>query len=717
MLFSISSVLSYPVQIDGIVSGSAGAGIPDVKVIIYTSPNSPFAYKTEIVTLADGTFRHEIDVPDDVERGELLVSLADCTFGQIKRLVFNRNKTSHVVKLRPCRDNNVDHCKVKIRAQRLDDGSITLIAQTSGHGTYKYEWSNGSTTQEIVVSELTEYCVVVSDSSGCTARDCTDLSEQDCEVAIQVSRVDASVLQGTVVLHARTTGRPPFTYLWSTGDTTKSIRISEPGRYCVTISDALGCTAESCVDIDPFDHCKTEIQILTDQVANDADSVTLVARTLGRAPFTYRWSTGDTTPTIKVISGGEYCVKVIDAAECSSHDCIDLDRKACDIKIKVKRPHPHADTAAYMLTTRSKGRHPFSYEWSTGDTSSSISVREFGEYCVTLTDAVGCQSRDCVVIGLRDDCKTEIQLVPRHSNDSAAGLALLARTKGRPPFAYSWSTGDTTPIIFPDSLGEYCVEVTDASGCISRDCIDLNQMMDTCRVKIVGNPHGILVAVTPGTPVISYLWNTGATTKSIRVDSSGEYCVTITTLFGCQSTACYTVGEQFDSACTVKIFRRRISVEKIQLFAIARGLGDFEFSWSTGEEGNSIIVDSSGEYCVKARSARCETTDCIKVELDKNTINADGISVVSQGLALGTSRLWPNPFSQGFSISLDADRSESSLVEVLNLSGQVIFRRPWKLYKGQNQLEIRGDNMTPGVYLLRLGTQAQVQTFKIVKKE
>ncbi len=418
-----------------------------------------------------------------------------------------------------------------------------------------------------------------------------------------------------------------------------------------------------------------------------------------------------------MISGGEYCVKVIDAAECSSHDCIDLDRKACDIKIKVKRPHPHADTAAYILTTRSKGRHPFSYEWSTGDTSSSISVREFGEYCVTLTDAVGCQSRDCVVIGLRDDCKTEIQLVPRHSNDSAAGLALLARTKGRPPFAYSWSTGDTTPIIFPDSLGEYCVEVTDASGCISRDCIDLNQMMDTCRVKIVGNPHGILVAVTPGTPVISYLWNTGATTKSIRVDSSGEYCVTITTLFGCQSTACYTVGEQFDSACTVKIFRRRISVEKIQLFAIARGLGDFEFSWSTGEEGNSIIVDSSGEYCVKASSARCETTDCIKVELDKNTINADGISVVSQGLALGTSRLWPNPFSQGFSISLDADRSESSLVEVLNLSGQVIFRRPWKLYKGQNQLEIQGDNMTPGVYLLRLGTQAQVQTFKIVKKE
>ena len=38
---------------------------------------------------------------------------------------------------------------------------------------------------------------------------------------------------------------------------------------------------------------------------------------------------------------------------------------------------------------------PFSFEWSTGDTSQFIYVSQTGTYCVTVTNLSGCTATDC----------------------------------------------------------------------------------------------------------------------------------------------------------------------------------------------------------------------------------------------------------------------------------------------------------------------------------
>ncbi|MEZ4949944.1 MAG: hypothetical protein R2784_11235 [Saprospiraceae bacterium] len=49
------------------------------------------------------------------------------------------------------------------------------------------------------------------------------------------------------LLEALPFGEAPFTYNWSIGETTSSVQVTSPGTYCVTVTDATGCAASSCV--------------------------------------------------------------------------------------------------------------------------------------------------------------------------------------------------------------------------------------------------------------------------------------------------------------------------------------------------------------------------------------------------------------------------------------------------------------------------------------
>ncbi len=862
MLLSCLVGYAYQVTISGFVAGHGGDGVANAAVLIYSSPNDGFRFEETVTTNERGHFEIVVDVPNDILRGVLFVSIKDCPSTQIKRVTFDPSHTRHQVRLQSCRDSRPD-CKVEIVARLLDDQQVLLKAVVRGTKPFTYEWSSGESTPEIIVSERKEYCIVITDSTGCNARDCIDLTASNCAVEIHAdranadavsgtillqarvkgrapfsyewstgdttknikieqpgeycvkvtdalgceardcikvdstdlcrteihvlrtdlagnglvtliarsigrppfsyrwstgdttqrieaepqgeycvtvvdasgcvsrdclnfdrdgcaveihaSRGDASTVDGFLVLHARAKGRAPFSYRWSTGDTTKNIKVMDPGEYCVTIVDATGCEARDCISLDPHRDCKTEIQVAQTDVANDG-LVLLIARTIGREPYTYRWSTGDTTQSIRVEPKGKYCVKVVDSAQCHSGDCIDFDQRDCGVQIHARRSHPQTDTGSIALHARAKGRAPFKYRWSTGDTTNTIMVREMGEYCVTIVDAAGCEARDCIDLQIRDECATQIQIA-RQSNDPAAGLVLVARTKGHGPFSYRWSTGDTTQTIVPTDTADYCVEVVDATGCVSSDCIDLARLNDSCAVEIRSSSTGVLVAVTRGMPHVKYLWSTGETTKQIRVTKPGEYCVTITTVFGCEAMACIQVGER-DSLCRVSIHRRRADNQKVQLVARVEGLGDYEFLWSTGDTTKSIVVDTSGKYCVTAFSAHCKTEDCIRVNIGSNGLAiGDAVGQNNKVIFGPATKVFPNPFQHQVNLSVDINSAGAGQIVVLRVDGKMLVRKPVVWTKGSNIVSLDLHYLDAGLYFVRLQSTTETLTKRIMKSE
>ncbi|MES2775048.1 MAG: FG-GAP-like repeat-containing protein, partial [Bacteroidota bacterium] len=115
--------------------------------------------------------------------------------------------------------------------------SVTL---TSGAGT-GWLWSNGATTQSIVVSQSGIYSVQVSNASGC-------FSAASAGTSVTVNALPATP---TITAGGATTfcngGNVTLTssagtgYLWSNGGTTQTIIVSEAGSYSVQVRNASGC--------------------------------------------------------------------------------------------------------------------------------------------------------------------------------------------------------------------------------------------------------------------------------------------------------------------------------------------------------------------------------------------------------------------------------------------------------------------------------------------
>ena len=149
-----------------------------------------------------------------------------------------------------------------------------------------------------------------------------------------------------------------------------------------------------------------------------------------------------------------------------------IDAFGADCRTKIA---PRRADGGILLKAHTRGKAPFTYEWSNGAKTQSIKVKEPGKYCVKVEDAEGCVSDACFVVrkpGDGDDVKCRTRIMPRRTD---AGLKLIARTRGKAPFTYHWSTGDTTQSIVVKEPGKYCVKVEDAEGCISKTCFDLRK--------------------------------------------------------------------------------------------------------------------------------------------------------------------------------------------------------------------------------------------------
>jgi hypothetical protein len=111
-------------------------------------------------------------------------------------------------------------------------------------------------------------------------------------------------------------GNPGASYLWSTGDTTQSIVVSQSSVYTVIVSNTFGSLSDTvAVTVAPL------------PVVNLGSDTTIVIGTqlvlnAGNAGSQYLWNTGATTQAISVAGSSNYHVKVTSSAGCSASDTI-----------------------------------------------------------------------------------------------------------------------------------------------------------------------------------------------------------------------------------------------------------------------------------------------------------------------------------------------------------------------------------------------------------
>ncbi|HZG00397.1 MAG TPA: fibronectin type III domain-containing protein, partial [Chitinophagales bacterium] len=273
-------------------------------------------------------------------------------------------------------------------------GGLVDLTVSGGLAPYSFIWSNGATTEDLLDASPGDYTVTVSTIDGCEAIGSAEILPPGLitppTVVVTYSPVIACVnlpatLEVTEIYQS---------YEWSTGETTASIQTFNAGYHFVTVTDASGCTAVTEAIIISY-LPPLPVNIIAPVPGCGATSVTLSTDMTAQS---YVWSTGETTPTITVTANGTYGVTIVDLAGCELWDEVIVTFiPPVSVWINPINPGCGATNGAINLTV-SGGTAPFSFIWSTGETSEDLSGVPSGTYNVTVTDANGCTAFESVVL-------------------------------------------------------------------------------------------------------------------------------------------------------------------------------------------------------------------------------------------------------------------------------------------------------------------------------
>lgn len=178
-------------------------------------------------------------------------------------------------------------------------------------------------------------CVTVDDGNGCTDTSCQTITvtgANNCTASITTS-ID-SVNQTTILSAVSGGGVAPLTYSWATGETTQNITVTQSGTYCVTITDANGCSATSCetVTIGGGNGCQAAFYSYIDSTCmlplDCYQFVDQSTSSTGGGVVAWFWDLGDgATSTdqnpMHAYQPGVYtvCLTITDGSGCSSTTC------------------------------------------------------------------------------------------------------------------------------------------------------------------------------------------------------------------------------------------------------------------------------------------------------------------------------------------------------------------------------------------------------------
>jgi hypothetical protein len=383
-----------------------------------------------------------------------------------------------------------------------------------------------SNSQILVVSPpvTSTYSVTVTDLNGCQASSSETVTVYPGPAPVILPLAPIICLGDSVVLDASPTdGVPPYTYLWNTGATTKTITASPAfdALYTVTVTDSQPCAVTTTRTVS----VSGPEAVISPKFPTICFgySVTLTAQGKGGyEPYNYLWSTGATSLTITVtpVVDTPYTLTVTNAVGCVAVDTMTV-YVVPDITADIQPDAPTLCSGGIITLSANAagGTPPYTYLWNTGSKMPSIIMIPLttATFTVTVTDQNGCTVTVSELVTVNSTPEPDV--LPNPAIICPGGsIALNANpTGGTPPYYFLWNpTGEMTQIITvsPAATTMYGVTVTDSTGCQGSQIhfVTVSEPMDAATTVgpdpgCVGQPTEFTSTPTGGTPPYTFEWD------------------------------------------------------------------------------------------------------------------------------------------------------------------------------------------------------------------
>ncbi len=487
-------------------------------------------------------------------------------------------------------------------------GSATVSA-TGGRPPFTYKWSNGQTGTTATGLSVGDYFVTVMDAGGCnrTAKVVVP-SNAGYTIAINSTNATCGATNGSATVSVTSGGRAPFTYKWSNNATTAAITGIGAGTYSVTVTDANGCVNTASTVVNAAGNLT--VNVTGTNAACGIANGTATATPTGTAPFTYKWSTGATTPAITLLGAGTYTVTVMDGSGCTAIGSTTITTSSSlAVTVDVRNVTCFGGNDGNATAMVMGGSAPYTYRWTNGGTVAVQANLTAGTYTVTVSDVAGCSSSQTIIV-TQPTAINIATTVNATTCGASNGSITTVSTGGNGLYSYLWSNGAISPNITNLAAGSYTLTLTDGKGCKANATatvtssngitLSLGSSNVTCNA---GNNGSASATVTGSTGTVTYAWSNTGNTATISNLTAGTYSVTATN-GGCTATSSVTITQPTAIVIGISLTNPTCGSSNGSLTASASGgTPQYSYSWSNGATTASISGLASGTYSVTVTDA------------------------------------------------------------------------------------------------------------------
>ena len=429
------------------------------------------------------------------------------------------------------------------------------------------------------------------------------------------------------------------TFLWNTGDTTKSINAPASGLYTSQATHL-----NTCYQNDTF-NIKVDSLIVNNTIKNystcSTDSVVL-SYTVNQPTTSHTWSTGNSVDSIiKVNTTGNYVMTCTNNRGCVATDTSFI--KYISNTVLMLPPTVSFCTGDSVLLTASTDLG-LKYKWSNGDTTNAIWVKNTGTYSV-IAQANGCIAYDTTVVTSKPVPSVSLPTNIQKCN----GDSIFLDATSLSGCTYLWNTkNNTNPSFWVNTSGQYIVTV-DLNGCSVNDTSDITfyntPVLNLPAVKNICAGDSVLLDATTFTGT-SYLWSNGATTPTIYANANASYFVKAT-LGVCNAYDTTVVSVIQYPTLNLPPTASSCLGDSVKLDA-TNAVGTI-YTWSDGSTTPINWIKSTGTFIVIASLNGCASSDTTVavfnktpvINLPKSRDTCQGKTIVLDATTFaGTSYAW-----------------------------------------------------------------------------
>lgn len=554
---------------------------------------------------------------------------------------------------------------------------VTLDATGSSTGAdISYLWTtangnivSGETTLMPMVDAGGEYTLTITNSAnGCINSSTVSVTEDNIPpIAEAGANMVLNCNNTSVVLNGSgSSAGSDFSYLWTTvdgnivsGETTTMPTVDAAGTYTLTVTNNInGCLSTDNTVVTQTPDLMASISNTTDVDCNGNSTGSATAMgSGGNGMYSYSWSNGEMTQTIMNLAAGSYIVTVTDEDNCTAtataviNEPDELTATVTTMDVSMAGANDGSATTNPM-----GGTMTYTYVWSNGASTQTISNLAPGTYTVTVTDNNG-----CTVIGSGTvnsfDCSgfsATISSTDVTCNGGDDGSATATPAGGTMPYTYVWSDGQTTQTAIDLTTGNYSVTVSETDGCTQ---VLMTMIAEPSAVSISadeinhvscngGADGSITVSASGGNGGYSYFWSNGAMGATIMNLSAGSYTVTATDNSGCDGILEVTITEptvlSLTSVSITNVLCHGDSTGAATV-AAAGGTPAYTYQWPGGATVPSQTGLPAGSYNVTVTDANsCTSTYLVDItQPSEMTLSVMSTDETGVGLNDGTASATP----------------------------------------------------------------------------